>query len=253
MRPSICWMRCSNLVRRDVLVPVVHGHERAAIDGHHAMADQIGRSAPGDELPAGVVRASVPVATDGGDGLAVGRRMPGEPHGLDGVLDFPLQAAGPDSIRVAVDVPPEQPTRGVAPTAGDGSLSTLELQPRTMLCAWSGPCRMTHGMTGFFIQPRPNSAGAAAIPMGTRPKDGVPLAPAGVATKALRGPRCLPRRCGMPMLEALTPEGFIASVVRGSQRRSVRAWRHRCRECARACSGSRDRPRQSRAASGRGG
>jgi len=96
-------------VRREVLVPVIHGLELAAIDGHHGMAEQVQLAAQGDELLAGVANAGAVVAAEIGNGLEVGRQVPSEPHDFNVALGLPLQpAARLHPIQIAVDVQLEQ-------------------------------------------------------------------------------------------------------------------------------------------------
>jgi hypothetical protein len=89
---SICCCRAFELVRREVLVAIVHCLELAAVDRHQRLLEQAELAAQQHELPARVADRHPVVAAEVGDRLEVRRQAPGQPDQLEVALALALQA-----------------------------------------------------------------------------------------------------------------------------------------------------------------
>jgi hypothetical protein len=115
------------LVRREVLVSVVHRLELAAVDRHQRLLEQPDLPAQLHELAAGLADAGAVVATEVGDRLEVRGEPPREPDQLEVALRLALKAsARGQAVEVAVNVDPEQRAGVVRWSPGRGRLCTFE-------------------------------------------------------------------------------------------------------------------------------
>jgi hypothetical protein len=102
------------LVRREVLVPVVDHLELSTVNRHYAFGEQPDLATQLDELPANPADRRAVVLPKVGNRLEIRHQPTGEPDQLDIALSFALQApARLDAIEVAVDVDLEQRRRVV--------------------------------------------------------------------------------------------------------------------------------------------
>src|SRR5215471_16645526 len=101
-------------MRREVLVPVVHRLELAAIDHDQRLTEEANLAAQLHELGAYLADRSTVIPAEVGDRLEVRRETPREPDQLHVALRFTLEApARLDAVQVAVDIDLEQRSRMV--------------------------------------------------------------------------------------------------------------------------------------------
>jgi hypothetical protein len=113
----------------EVAVAAVDRLELAAVDGHHALRQQLEIPAQNHEAAADVADAVTVVVPEVGDGLEVRRQAARQPYQLHVALALVLQAtAGLDAMEIAVDVDLEQNRRVVRRPSCTGRCHPFEAQ-----------------------------------------------------------------------------------------------------------------------------
>jgi hypothetical protein len=128
---SSCCCRALELMRREVLVPIVHSLELAAVDCHQRLAEQADVATRFDELATDLADRRAVVAAEVGDRLKVGRQTPCQPYQLNVALRLAFEsAAGLNPVQIAVDINLQECRGMVGRTPGGFGHHALEAELR---------------------------------------------------------------------------------------------------------------------------